>query len=492
MTRRNRLGVAALGAASLVAAGLAAPLSSTADPGHSAGPVTVRGVLALVAPDVVRAEVYEGEEGVWFEPGVQLVAGADPLEFISRRPSYTQPITTTWRAGSRTGTVPAGTQKDFSGLTDFAVLKVTTKGGKVLRKRKVSACINGWETQRIRPDAPAMSPYPRNGCPMNPFTIASVQGIQGGWSTPFTTNMEKPFTLKPGRYKLVTQIRAPWSTSLGLSAAERRVTSRLVVRKGQAEERRDAGRTSTSPDLVPNATEPTRRQAGSDGPRPDLRSLPAFQISLNRKKTHLRFAATVWNAGDSPLVVDGYRGRGEDHMDAYQYFFDTDGEQVGYQQVGQLHFHGKNHQHWHFEDFARYRLLKADKSQAAKSGKVSFCLANTDAVDYTVPGADWNPDGTDLATACGSPGSLAIREVLSSGSGDTYAQFRAGQAFNLKGLKKGWYWIAVEANPMGNLVEQDKTNNVSLRKVWIGGKQGKRKIKVPPIGQIDESMTGNW
>jgi hypothetical protein len=42
----------------------------------------------------------------------------------------------------------------------------------------------------------------------------------------------------------------------------------------------------------------------------------------------LRFSATVWNAGDAPLVVDGFRRPGEDAMDAYQYFFDADGNET--------------------------------------------------------------------------------------------------------------------------------------------------------------------
>ncbi len=66
-----------------------------------------------------------------------------------------------------------------------------------------------------------------------------------------------------------------------------------------------------------------------------------------------------------------------------------------------------------------------------KSKKQSFCLANTDAVDYTVPGADWHPENTDLSTACGGQEMQSIREVLPSGSGDTYYQYRTGQAFRI-------------------------------------------------------------
>ena len=86
-------------------------------------------------------------------------------------------------------------------------------------------------------------------------------------------------------------------------------------------------------------------------------------------------------------MVDGFRNEDDpDHMDAYQYFYDADGNETGHMPVGEMHWHAQNHQHWHFEDFARYRLLNADQTKAVRSTKQSFCLANTDAVDYTVEG----------------------------------------------------------------------------------------------------------
>ncbi len=191
------------------------------------------------------------------------------------------------------------------------------------------------------------------------------------------------------------------------------------------------------------------------------------------------------------MVVDGYRSEDGDHMDAYQYFFDTDGNQTGYQQVGEMHWHAQNHQHWHFEDFARYRLLNKDKTEAVVSTKQSFCLANTDAVDYTVDGADWQPENTDLSTACGGHDALSVREVLASGSGDTYMQYRYGQAFPLKKVEDGVYYIAVEANPAysgtRDLIESDYDNNDSLRKIRIStDRQGHRKVKVFQVGNIVE------
>ncbi len=49
--------------------------------------------------------------------------------------------------------------------------------------------------------------------------------------------------------------------------------------------------------------------------------------------------------------------------------------------------------------------------------------------------------------------------MLSAGWGDTYAQYRAGQAFRIEDLPNGVYYIAVEANPNGNAGRVDDTDN---------------------------------
>jgi hypothetical protein len=289
-------------------------------------------------------------------------------------------------------------------------------------------------------------------------------------------------------------ISPAYAAAFGIAAEDAARSLTLKVQRDQGGlDRHDTGGTRPSGTAVPAAHEPQGTSGGrADGPVPDLRALPAWGIQTSPGGNYLQFSATVWNAGDSPLVVDGFRREGEDEMDAYQYFFDGDGNQTGYQAVGQLHWDPKpTHQHWHFEDFAKYVLLDADQTQVVKSRKEAFCLANTDAVDQTVPNADWNPDNTDLATACGDHGSLSIREVLVPGWGDTYAQFRAGQSFDLRGLPNGTYYVAVIANPVNRLVEASTDNNVSLRKVLIGGKEGHRTVRVPQVGIIEEPDLGN-
>ena len=174
-------------------------------------------------------------------------------------------------------------------------------------------------------------------------------------------------------------------------------------------------------------------------------------------------------------------------MDAYQYFLDGDGEVVGRRRVGELEFHDKpGHHHWHFLLFARYSLLDASKEHVVLSRKQSFCLAPTDAIDLTVQRAEWRPGSTGFWTACGSgPEDVWIREVLQSGWGDTYFQSVAGQSFDVTDLPNGTYYIAVDANPTGNVYERKHDNNRELRKIVLRGQGDERRVEVAPWHGIE-------
>ncbi|MFE9773435.1 lysyl oxidase family protein [Streptomyces sp. NPDC005931] len=250
--------------------------------------------------------------------------------------------------------------------------------------------------------------------------------------------------------------------------------------KGQTDGSRKA------PALEPLSKRPTGKASVPDVPKPDLRSLPAYGITVSDGdkdvpgKDYLAFSANVWNAGPAQLVVDGFRSPGKPKMDAFQYFYDAKGKQVGYTPTGTMEWDPRpGHVHWHFTDFASYRLLKADKKEAVRSGKEAFCLANTDAVDYTVKNANWHPNNTDLATACGEENSISVREVLDVGSGDTYTQDLPGQSFDITDVPNGTYYIQVLANPEKRLKETNLGNNSALRKIVLGGKPGKRTVTVP-------------
>ena len=121
-----------------------------------------------------------------------------------------------------------------------------------------------------------------------------------------------------------------------------------------------------------------------------------------------------------------------------------------------------------------------------RSGKEAFCLANTDAVDYTIPYAKWRPENTDLSSSCGQNTAVAVREVLDIGNGDTYSQDRPGQSFDVTDLPNGTYYIEVKANAAKKLSEASTSNNVAYRKVKISGRSGHRKVKAAQVGIIKE------
>ncbi|MCB0896118.1 MAG: hypothetical protein H6529_19320 [Nocardioides sp.] len=484
--RRTPLVSAAIALLAPLLATLPSASATAEEPAAPAGPA-----FSLWAPQQVTGYAYRNR--TWTDLGIRMIAEGAPLELWSSRASYDDPIQTVWRSPDGDVALPEGSMSTFSGLDRFLKITINPKkpGQKDLTMVR-KGCLNGY-SERVRPDAPARSPYPV-GCWYNPYSLGSVQGIQTGWATPVLTQ-DRPLRIGPGRYTVTATIQPQYAEAFGLTPEQATRTTRLtVVKEGGSDgegvaQASPVGRHTERP--APHRPTGAPGRTDTDGPEPDLRSLPAWGISLSPNGKYLRFSATVWNAGDSPLVVDGFRREGEDLMDAYQYFFDADGNQTGYEPVGSLEWDARpSHSHWHFEDFARYSLLDASKTEVSRSKKEAFCLANTDSVDLTVPAADWRPENTDLSTSCGDYSSLSIREVLVAGWGDTYTQYRAGQSFPVADLPNGVYYVSVDANPEDRLVEASTDNNESLRKIRLGGTAKHRTVTVSQVGVITEEGYG--
>jgi hypothetical protein len=491
MHRRARLALAAtwglMGAGALAVPGaVASPSTDAATTAVAAeGPADLS--VRRVAPSVV-VEKYGPR--VYLELGAFLVAGDRPVEVRTVRPSYSQPLHGTIHVGDDDVAVPAELVSSFEGAR---LVRITLRdpAGTVVSTRAASLCSSDGGSVRIRPDAPDVSPYGAGCYGYNPLSLGSVHGLQAGWAMPLSSG--RGTRLELGRYVAEVSIRPVFRKLLGLPADGSSTTIDVRVVRGED----DCGDCSTGSGSMPKTDDPAvgahpdrtvRTLAGAPegAPLPDLRSLPAFGIQMRRGRW-LAFGANVWNAGASTLVVDGFRREGEDVMDAYQYFYDADGKPAGRVRTGTMEWDARDgHTHWHFVDFARYRLLDADKQAIVRSRKEAFCLANTDAIDYTLPEANWHPHNTDLHSACGGYGSIAVREVLDVGSGDTYSQSRPGQSFNVADLPAGKYFIEVTGNPTGNLAESDATNNTAYRPVWITGKPGEpRTVRVRPVGLVD-------
>lgn len=488
-----------------VAAAIALVVPLTVAAGSAAAPSPKLGLITAssTAEGTVYIDEEEGEE-YWFlelDLGIHVSSGKDPFELRAVRRSYEQQVEATQVTPAGERRLPAGLVKDLSGLTDFATLKLTNSRNKVVMSQSITFCPNSYAAQRIAKDAPSDSYYPRECAGWNPYALGAVWGIQRGYAVPllgeeggFFDGVDGSLPA-PGRYRAQVTINPAYATALGIARSAATVTQRVKIvegdfGEGEEEEFRAAvtGRPDhahTSPAAKPGKPPVRAAAIPANAPKPDLRSLPAWGIAV--EGNDVIFSATVWNAGPSPLVVDGFRRRGADIMDAYQYVFDGSGQQLGYAKVGTMVWDPREeHHHWHFKDFAKYSLVDKNKKQVKVSNKEAFCLANTDAVDYTIPGADWDPGSSDLETSCGERGSLAVRETLASGSGDTYEQYRPGQALSLKGLPNGTYYIKVEANPTRNLTESDTSNNVSYRKITVGGKTNKRTVKAEKVGIVEE------
>ncbi|WP_406331560.1 lysyl oxidase family protein [Streptomyces sp. NBC_00203] len=552
-SRLQRSAFAAGAALTVFFAGTGAAPGAGAAPSGTAGEPKLR---LIAASNSVTLDRWEGEPGVYLDLGTYVTVDGAPFEMKVTRKSYKDPVVAKqiFRNGSgtstRTRTLPAGTVKDFSGLPGFLRVSIKNAAGTEVAKSKGSFCPNN-ASGRIRPDAPATSKYPES-CSTNPFTLGSVWGVEKGWaSNSSTVDYDKPLDLPAGEYTAKVSVAKKYRDLFGIPNDQPtvKVTVRQVSNgggggegmasssshssahhsgghgahsaahhygprgadaptppalshaledRGMAHHLGDGpGHTDGSriaPALKPHTQRPTGR-AGvpANVPKPDLRSLPAWDIAITDGedgdvpgKDYLAFSANVWNAGPAPLVVDGFRSPGKELMDSYQYFYDANGKQVGYTPSGTMEWDPREgHEHWHFTDFASYRLLSADQATQVRSGKEAFCLANTDAIDYTVKNANWHPYNTDLSTACGEQNSISVREVLDVGSGDTYTQYRPGQSFDITGLPNGTYYIQVIANPEKRLQETSLSNNVSLRKVVLGGTPDARTVTVPPYDLIN-------
>ncbi|HEY3512121.1 lysyl oxidase family protein [Kribbella sp. NPDC051137] len=494
----RRLGrgvVATAGAAGLVAlAALSATAGASAAASSDAPSATGRPALKLVAGSIDVTLDNSPDYGVDLDLGTHMVSGNAPVEVRATRATYASPVVATqYVNGKAARQLPKGLVTDFSGLGKFLHVTVTDARGKKVLDKDQTVCLNG-DGSRTRPDAPATSPYPGD-CAANPFTQGAVWGLQTGWSVHTFNGDAAPVQLAVGKYKAVVTVNKAYRDFFRIPANAASVKLNLTIQKAQDCVRGCFGaKKAKSLALKANPARPTGKASVPKGPKPDLRPVPAWGIQVapgdegtpDANKDFLQFSATVWNAGPSPLVLDGFRRQGKDLMDAYQYFYDAHGKQVGYQTTGTLEWDGRpGHNHWHFTDFARYSLLNAKQTEVVRSQKEAFCLAATDAIDYTVKNANWHPGNTDLHTACGDHSSLSVREVLDVGNGDTYVQTLPGQSFDITTLPNGTYYVQVTANPEHRLYESSTTNNVALRKVVLGGTLHHRTVKVPPVGVIN-------
>ena len=483
---------AAAGFASAVAAATLAGPALAGAQAAAHGPV----VKLIVAQNSITLTSFRGQ--VFLDPGVYVASLGSALQFDVQRASYTKPITLTqviYRPGGGTTTrsLPSSLLDGFNGLRDFLRLSVADTAGQVVASTRPLFCLN-FGPQRAVPGSARTNPYPP-GCASDPFPKSLVMGLARGWAAdPAGFSFELSSPDRPARPRELPGDRDHRPAVRAPAAHHRRRRDRQrqahrgegtgMLRRGRAEDRPGRARALAPLPRVRYLASPPAAAL------PDLVPLPSWGISARHDRRSgrdlLTFGATVWVGGNSPLDVEGFRSNGSPVMKAYQYFW-RNGHVVGRARAGTMGFDSKpGHNHWHFEQFARYQLLDSAKNLAVRSHKVGFCIAPSDPVNLLAPHAVWQPPFIGFSDfTCGSPTALWVQEMMPVGWGDTYSQSVAGQAFDITSVPNGTYYIEVIANPQHVLYESNTRNDVSLRKVILGGTPGQRTVKVPAWHGID-------
>ena len=425
---------------------------------------------------------------------VWLAATGGDFELRVSRPDYDTPVGIT-QTDAATGAVirdlPDDTLDDWNGLSAFLEVTVLDSLSNPIKQRSFTFCPNVWERQRVDDSGPEIPRYPTMCSDwLSFFTKGMVWGIDAGWASPaFTWGQTGVPTLRlpNGSYTIVVRIASRYADLLEIPAEDTEVVLDATVVDG-------GGKRYAVPEVAKRARHPSQvagvPEVSDPDPStlPDLVALPLWSlVTFDRNgRDYLGFAATPWNAGPAPMVVEGFRRSGEAVMDAYQYFRDADGNVVGRAPVGELDWDARRgHQHWHFAQFASFTLRDAHDLELVRSRKQGFCLAPTNAIDLTVERAMWNPYDVGVHTSCGSESALWVREVLQTGWADTYFQGIPGQSFNITKLPNGWYYARIEVNPLGALYETTTANNAESRLLYLGGRPGRRTVLVTPWHGIE-------
>jgi hypothetical protein len=488
------------------AVGLAAALTMAAAPGLATAATRTSaspGSLTTSKPSAPTIKltaaqkditVFSFRHRVFLDPGIWLSSENAQLVFHVQRASYTTPVQLSQVFSDKSVTVekflPSDLLDGWNGLAHFFHLTLKNSAGKTVVSSRLPFCPNSFDPGKVSPSAPTASPFPQQCAALDPFQKAMVWGVQKGWAvdpaeTAFSRSME--LTLPDGTYHATEKITNKYLRLLGIPRSDAAANVTVHVKKEpKCCGAQHAGQTPKPLSKDPAA--PTMNNPPTSA-LPDLVPLPSWGIQVSHVKKQktdlLNFGATVWVGGNSRLDVQGFRSNGSPIMKAYQYFWHN-GQLIGRTRAGTMGFDTKKgHNHWHFEQFAAYRLLNSSKSLVLRSHKQGFCIAPTDPVDLLLHNTTWKPSDIGFGGQCGVPTALWVREQMPIGWGDTYFQSVAGQSFDITHVPNGTYYIQILANPQKVLHETHMGNDVSLRKVILGGTPGHRTVKVPAWHGID-------
>lgn len=234
-----------------------------------------------------------------------------------------------------------------------------------------------------------------------------------------------------------------------------------------------------------------RRLPGELLPDLETREPRQFAIDSVGGEKALRFSNEVANHSTGPVEVYPARGGDcdgdgdpENNRLAYQRIYrDANGNGAFNRGAdpesrtifaGCMEFH-QAHNHWHFEDFAEYRLyqLNPGGGRGALLGtarKTSFCIGDFGSRLFPeLPGSSPVP----YYGGC----TQTNTQGLSVGWSDVYQYYLEGQHVVLPDTRRGLYCLESVADPDNRLIESDESDNaesvrITVSGTWVGAQPG--------------------
>ena len=211
---------------------------------------------------------------------------------------------------------------------------------------------------------------------------------------------------------------------------------------------------------------------------PDLGMLPPKDFSIQsrpRGVRWLRFDSIVVNTGPGVFEVEG-RGpaRSDGTLPVTQLVETSSGGRVEVVTPAHMFYAGDGHDHWHVHDLQDWTIARTnDPAGVLGSGaKTGFCFWD----NYrsgSVESASYHPTTT---SACEMRSDGTVPMGLSVGWGDEYPSTIAFQYIDITSLPNGEYVVelvadpASDAQPRGDFVEEEETNNSAWAVIRINRK----------------------
>lgn len=170
--------------------------------------------------------------------------------------------------------------------------------------------------------------------------------------------------------------------------------------------------------------------------------------------TLLRLTTAMANSGPGRMEIFTKGPKNPDgSRNVFQRIYGTGGKTFA-RPAGTLRWHAAHH-HYHFDNFAVYRLRTVTASGGvgkivASGDKASFCLTDVDPYNQKLHGAPKE----SFYDSCSYK-----QQGISVGWADVYTESLDGQWIDVTNLPAGKYWLEVVVDPNNRIVESNEKNN---------------------------------